>query len=114
VFLRVDDRPVAFQFDLACNGSVYFLKSGYDPAYRQFSPGKLAMTAALEHEFASARTFEFLGSEEQYKLAWSSSCREKRCLEAFAPTAAGFVDWAAIAYARPVAKRLLKRRPESR
>jgi CelD/BcsL family acetyltransferase involved in cellulose biosynthesis len=114
VFLRLDDRPLSFLFIVDCGGSYYLLKNGYDPAYRKFSPGRLVMHATIEHAVAAGRTVEFLGAEESYKLAWSSSCRDKRLLQAFAPTAPGFVDWAAVAYARPFAKRVLPRRPDPR
>jgi CelD/BcsL family acetyltransferase involved in cellulose biosynthesis len=111
MFLRLDGRPIAFQLDLACQSTVYFLKSGYDPAYRHFAPGKLAMYATVEHAFPLASRFEFLGADEPYKLTWSKSCCEKLLLEAFPPTVAGFIEWGAVAYGRPIAKRVLKRHP---
>jgi CelD/BcsL family acetyltransferase involved in cellulose biosynthesis len=109
VFLRLDGRAISFELDIACDACFYLLKSGYDPAYRKFSPGKLTLYSAVEHAFENSLTLEFLGAEEPYKLAWSSTCREKILLQAFAPTLPGFVDWTAVAYARPLAKRMLTR-----
>jgi CelD/BcsL family acetyltransferase involved in cellulose biosynthesis len=112
IFLRLDGRSLAFQFDLGWRGNHYFLKSGFDPVYRQFSPGKLLMHLAIKNAFsADFARCELLGSDEPYKLAWANSCREKRLLNAFARTPSGSLDWASYAYARPLARQMLAWRP---
>ena len=40
-FLRLDGRALAFEFAIEEGGVYYALKSGFDPAYRAFSPGTL-------------------------------------------------------------------------
>ena len=40
-FLRVGDRAVAADFSIETDGRHYLLKTGYDPNYRRFGPGKL-------------------------------------------------------------------------
>lgn len=105
-FLRLDNRPLAFDFALQDQGSLYFLKGGYEPAFRRFSPGQLLIQMMLEHAFVTGLTrFEFLGDAEPYKLAWTSSCRHLRLLQLFAPGVLGLLDWAVFAHGRPLAKR---------
>jgi CelD/BcsL family acetyltransferase involved in cellulose biosynthesis len=109
-FHRLDGRAFSVQFDLACDDTYYLLKSGYDPAYRRFSPGHLTMSRVIREAVTSGFTrLDLLGSDEPYKLAWSNSVTEKKLLLAFAPTLPGFVDWSTFAYARPLARRMLDR-----
>src|SRR5205085_12587753 len=42
-FLRLDGRAISVMFGLRQNGVLYLLKGGFDPAYRQFSPGQLLL-----------------------------------------------------------------------
>lgn len=105
-FLRLDGRPLAFQYLIEAGGSVYFLKGGYETEYARFAPGTLLAQETLARAFAAGlRTYEFLGTEEPFKLEWTDLVRERIGLEAFAPSAPGLAEWAAFAYARPVAKR---------
>jgi CelD/BcsL family acetyltransferase involved in cellulose biosynthesis len=109
-FLRLDGRPLAFDYCLEQGGVHYLLKTGYDPAYRAFGPGMLIRHEMLERAFASELSrYEFLGDEEPWKLDWTERSRERVLLQAFAPSAPGLVDWAAFAYGRPLAKRALAR-----
>lgn len=107
MFLRLDGRPIAFQYNLVQNGVWYYIKGGYDPAYARFSPGRLLTRAALEHAFSlGLSTYEFLGGDEHYKLQWTSACHERTLLQAFAPSPTGLVDWCTYAFLRPFAKRI--------
>lgn len=107
-FLRVGSRAVAFQYGLEDVGVYYFLKGGYDPVYRPFAPGKLLVHALLKHAFEENLTrFEFLGADDRFKLEWTSSRHDLKLFQAFAPSAAGLLDWATAAYGRPMAKRAL-------
>ncbi len=66
-FLRVDGQPVAFQYAIEDGGAYYPLKGGYDPRYREFSPGKLIIHATLSRAFSSGLArYEFLGDQAQY------------------------------------------------
>jgi CelD/BcsL family acetyltransferase involved in cellulose biosynthesis len=107
-FLRLDDRPVAFQFGLESGGCYYFLKGGFDAAYLRFAPGKLLLRTMLERSFASGLTrFDFGGGDEVFKREWTDASRELIRLDALASSPAGLAEWAAFAYARPLVRRLL-------
>jgi CelD/BcsL family acetyltransferase involved in cellulose biosynthesis len=107
-FLRLDGRALAFDYCLEHNGIHYMLKTGYDPAYRQFSPGRIIRYLMLARAFSSPiSTYDLLGPDYEWKREWSSAQQEILLLHMFAPTALGFIDRAALVHGRPAAKRAL-------
>ena len=112
-FLRLDDQPVAFEYALEHNGTYWFLKGGYDPAFAQFSPGRLLLKAMLERAFGVGLTrFDFGGLDEPFKLEWSNGFRMLVRLSSFAETPAGYAARAVepfVVMAPHAARRLLAR-----
>jgi CelD/BcsL family acetyltransferase involved in cellulose biosynthesis len=109
-FLRLDGRALAVDIAIEDGGRHYLLKTGYDPEARQLAPGLLLRFAMLERAFSSGlRSYEFLGTDEPWKLAWTRSIRERSDLQAFRPGAAGLAGWTTAAYVRPRAVRALAR-----
>jgi CelD/BcsL family acetyltransferase involved in cellulose biosynthesis len=107
-FLRLDGRPLAFDYCLEEQGIHYLLKTGYDPAYHAFAPGLLIRQEMLARAFSNGfARYEFLGETEPWKLEWTDTFRERRLLQAFEPFLPGVLDWAAFAFGRPLAKRAL-------
>jgi CelD/BcsL family acetyltransferase involved in cellulose biosynthesis len=89
-FLLLGERRIATQFGLETDGAYYFLKGGYDPAFARFSPGRLLHQRMIERSFSLGHeSYEFLGGEEPYKLAWAASAREIVALRAFRRTPVG-------------------------
>ncbi|HEY1771798.1 MAG TPA: GNAT family N-acetyltransferase [Gammaproteobacteria bacterium] len=108
--LRVDRRPLAMCFALQEHGVCHLLKAGYDPAFGTYSPGKQLMHAMFRDCFENGvRRIELNGDAEPYKLSWANESHEYKRLEAFAPSVAGQLAWAAFTYSRPVASRLRER-----
>jgi CelD/BcsL family acetyltransferase involved in cellulose biosynthesis len=106
IFLRVDERAVAFQFALEDGGSHLGLKTGFDPEFRAMSPGRLIVEASLERAFAiGLKRFEFMGTADAYKLRFANDTYDRVLFQAFSPRPAGRVLHAAFAYGRPLAKR---------
>jgi CelD/BcsL family acetyltransferase involved in cellulose biosynthesis len=107
--LRLDRLPVAMLYAVQEAGACHLLKGGYHPAYRRFSPGKLLMHAVVSHCFATGVSrLELHGDAEPYKLRWASAVCERKRIDAFSPTPAGVLAWAALAVAGPAVKRLLR------
>src|SRR5262249_37168835 len=108
-FLRLDERPLAFDYCLEEQGVHYLLKTGYDPAYRAFAPGVLIRQDMIARAFSNGLArYEFLGADEPWKLRWTGMLSERRLLQAFAPSLPGVVDYLrgrAFAFGRPLAKR---------
>jgi CelD/BcsL family acetyltransferase involved in cellulose biosynthesis len=106
IFLRLDDHAVAFQFALEDGGAHLGLKAGFDPQFRAMSPGRLIVQASLERAFAiGLKRFEFMGSDDAYKLRFANDAYDRVLFQGFSPRPAGRVLHAAFAYGRPLAKR---------
>jgi CelD/BcsL family acetyltransferase involved in cellulose biosynthesis len=106
-FLRLDGRAIAFRFDLEAGGTYYLLKSGYDPAFRRYSPGKLLMYSMAARAVSTGlATYEMLGTDESWKDHWTATAREYVRLDAYAPSAAGTASWALRTHGRRLARRL--------
>jgi CelD/BcsL family acetyltransferase involved in cellulose biosynthesis len=92
-FLRLDGQALAFDFCLECDKIHYLLKTGYDPVYANYSPGKVLRYLMLARAFSeSLATYELLGPLDPWKQKWTSAYRELHSLHIFAPTVLGFLD----------------------
>jgi CelD/BcsL family acetyltransferase involved in cellulose biosynthesis len=110
VFLRVGGTAVAFEYTLTDGRSLYDVKGGYRTEYHDVSPGFLIADALIGYAFAEGlETFELLGAAEPFKMEWTDQTRERVRVQAFARSPAGLVSYAAQAYGRPLAKRVLRR-----
>ena len=108
IFLRAAGRPIAFEMGIEDNDRFYFLKGGYDPEFRKFSPG--AMIAFEIIRWSAERgldTFEYLGAPEPAKLDWTDRTRSLAAVEAFSPRPSGRAARIAYVRGRPLAKRAL-------
>lgn len=108
-FLRLDGRAFAFDFAVEEGGVHSLLKTGYDPDFRAFGPGMLLRARMLQRAFElGVRRYDFLGRDDPWKREWMTHVEEQMLFQAFrGPT--GLVDWSLQTYARPIARRLLKR-----
>lgn len=87
--LFIDGVPAAHSLDLRHGDRVYGLKTSFDPAFGAMRPGVMLLVARLERYFADGvREFDFLGSDEAYKLQWTRRCRAHESLRLYAPTLA--------------------------
>jgi CelD/BcsL family acetyltransferase involved in cellulose biosynthesis len=109
-FLRLEGRPLAFDFCLEAGGAFYALKGGYDVEYRRFGPGSLLTVESLRRCFENGlESYEFLGSEDAYKLQWTSAVRERVRLQVFSRSLRGRGQDAAWRLGRPLVKRAQER-----
>jgi CelD/BcsL family acetyltransferase involved in cellulose biosynthesis len=109
-FLRLDGRPLAFDFCLETGDAFYALKGGYDIEYRRFGPGSLLTYESLRRAFERGLgSYEFLGSDDPYKLQWTSTTRERVRLQIFSRSVGGRGQDVAWRYGRPLVKRAQRR-----
>jgi CelD/BcsL family acetyltransferase involved in cellulose biosynthesis len=109
-FLRLDGRPLAFDYCLEEAGVHYLVKIGYDPAFRKYGPGVILRHEMLSRAFSSGLSrYEFLGIDMAFKLDWTNTVWEKPWLRAFAPSPAGSLDRLQFTRIRPLVKRALRR-----
>ncbi len=77
--MKLDGRVVAIQMGLVWHGRYYLIKPTYDEALASSSPGQLLTYAAIEHSVEEGlMSYEFLGSEDDWKLGWADSIRDTR------------------------------------
>lgn len=106
-FLRLDGRALAFQFGLRTAADYYFLKGGYDPEYRRYSPGKLLHARMIEALGAQGVVrYDFLGNTEAYKRLWSGDARPFLEVAGYKRSVAGTVDSFATARIPELLRRL--------
>jgi CelD/BcsL family acetyltransferase involved in cellulose biosynthesis len=92
-FLRLDGRALAFDYCLELDRTHYLVKTGYDPAYERFSPGKVLRYLMLVRAFSEGlAAYELLGGVDPWKQKWTNACRELQSLHIFAPTGLGFLN----------------------
>jgi CelD/BcsL family acetyltransferase involved in cellulose biosynthesis len=109
-FLRLDGRPLAFDFCLETGDALYALKGGYDVDYRRFGPGSLLTYESLRRAAENGlRSYEFLGTDDPYKMQWTSTTRERVRLQIFARSPGGLMQDAAWRFGRPLVKRAMER-----
>lgn len=105
VFLRIDGRAIAFQFDLEALGVYYSLKIGYDPEYERFSPGKLLMYAMVSRAMTlRLESYELLGTDEQWKHRWADGFHDMATLHAFSGSPVGRLSRAAFLWRGTLAR----------
>jgi CelD/BcsL family acetyltransferase involved in cellulose biosynthesis len=110
-FLRLDGRALAFDLCLDSGGSFYALKGGFETEYRSFGPGTVLTYESLARAFADPglRTYEFLGTADEYKRAWTSTTHERLRVQSFSRSPLGVAQLVAWRHGRPLAKRVLSR-----
>lgn len=82
--LELDGKPIAFEYDLRYGHVLYNLKLGYRPQFAALSPGLVLQATALQHAIENGvREYDFMGSDEDYKLHWSRTVRIHRRLVLF-------------------------------
>jgi CelD/BcsL family acetyltransferase involved in cellulose biosynthesis len=109
-FLRLDGRAIAAELDLECAGGLYALKSGFDPEYRAFGPGQMLTHDCLEWAFAEGlSSYEFLGTDEPYKMHWTDTTHSRARVRSFRRTVSGDLSALARHHARPLVRRLRRR-----
>lgn len=116
-FLRLDGRAIAFDLAFVHDDAEWLLKTGFDPALFTYSPGSLLRAEAIEQACAAGCTrYEFLGTDDPWKLEWTERTRPVVLLDGFAPGMRGRVEELAGRIARRVGVgvRSRTRRPRRR
>jgi CelD/BcsL family acetyltransferase involved in cellulose biosynthesis len=68
VTLRLDGRPIAFNYYFALAGRMIGYRTAFDPALARFAPGRLGLVEAIEAAAAEGlQTVELLGGAERLK-----------------------------------------------
>lgn len=75
-FMRIDGKAVAMQIAALCDNAFWGFKSGYDEAYREFSPGMILFREVVRYAANSGvATHEFLGKPAPWTQEWTTDQR---------------------------------------
>lgn len=89
-FLRLDARPVAFDYCLEGADVHELVKTGFEPTFGRYAPGMLLRQHMIQRAAdLGLRSYEFLGADEPWKLEWTTLRRDRLMLAAFAPGVRG-------------------------
>jgi len=67
-FLTIDGNKAAGYICLDYGNRMYVYNSGYDPAFRSFSPGWVLLSYLIQHAISSKKkVFDFMRGDEKYK-----------------------------------------------
>jgi hypothetical protein len=76
LWLEVDGRPAAAEFQLVGGGAIYAYQNGIHPEMEKFHPGKLANIASIRRAVEQGyRSFDFLRGDEPYKAHFRAAPR---------------------------------------
>jgi len=79
-------QPIAYSLCCSCRGWIGHLKTSFDDAFAELSPGAFVIDVSIEKACAlGAREFDFLGHAAPHKLAWSEHVRRHADYFLFAP-----------------------------
>jgi CelD/BcsL family acetyltransferase involved in cellulose biosynthesis len=83
-WVELEGRMVAWDFGILHGNRLYSPKSGYLEEFRSTAPGLVLELATIERCFEDGiEAHELLGSDEPYKLRFSTSVRRHRAFRAF-------------------------------
>jgi CelD/BcsL family acetyltransferase involved in cellulose biosynthesis len=83
-FLRLDGKPVAFQFGLTDGPRYLAMKPGYDESLGSLSPGQLLTESVLEDcAHRGLRELDLLGDDTPSKREWTDQVRQHGWLFVF-------------------------------
>jgi CelD/BcsL family acetyltransferase involved in cellulose biosynthesis len=105
-FLKVDDKAIAFAYNIEEGNRLFSFKIGHDPVYSKYGPGNLVCYELIERAFKSElRGFEFLGNNDSYKAKWTKSTRDLHTVHAFSHNIVSQGEQFAYSRLRPIARK---------
>ncbi len=76
IWMELDGRPLAAEYQLLGSDVVYAYQSGIDPDRLDLEPGRLAITATIRTSIERGyRSYDFLRGDEPYKAHWRAQPR---------------------------------------
>ena len=89
-FLRLNDKPIAFDYGLECCGTHYLLKTGYDESLARYAPGMILRRFMLERAFSlGLNKYDFLGEDYSWKREFTGASGERVSLQMYSGSVHG-------------------------
>jgi CelD/BcsL family acetyltransferase involved in cellulose biosynthesis len=84
-WIEIDGCPIAVEYGVCDDQTVYFYQSGFDPDAAHLSPGWLCVALSIKHAIeAGYRRFDFLRGDEAYKASLGARPRMLHDIRVFA------------------------------
>lgn len=75
-FLKLDDKPIAFQLGFVYNNVYSLVMTSYDESLKECSPSHLLMEEVLKDSISRGlKEFDFLGCDLEWKKDWTKAFR---------------------------------------
>jgi CelD/BcsL family acetyltransferase involved in cellulose biosynthesis len=114
-YLELNGQLLAAQFGLAHGGRYYMPKCAIAETARRYAPGHLLIHAVLQDIAQRGFSeFDFMGSDDEYKMKWASGVRPHSDWNLFGESVVGRLLWLARFRVKALAKKLLVRKSKSR
>lgn len=92
-FLRANGRRVAFVYALEDGESLFALKTGYDPAFADASPGQVLFgEIANDAEKRGLLDLDFMGHLDEWKRRWTEQTHDQVTIIVYRPTLRSATD----------------------
>lgn len=112
VWIETDGKPLAVEYQLAGDGSVYVYQAGVDPDRLAWEPGHVATARVIQLAIDQGfRRFDFLRGNEHYKTQWQAEFHGNTTVRVVAPRPGARIRhhaWLAVRTAKDWARRGLK------
>jgi len=107
--LSLENRPIAFEYNLLYRGSMYNLKLGFDEAFSKTSPGIVLRLSMLEWAFENnVYRYDYMGNAADYKMMFSTGLTIHENLEIFNKSFTGLTKYYTKSYIIPAVKNILR------
>ena len=83
--LKVHRKPVAFEFHIEYENTVYPIRADYDESYKEISPGSILEYEIIKSIFLGNKIIEYntCGHTYNYLMNWTKQVRDYRSIEIF-------------------------------
>lgn len=111
--LTLDEKPIAFEFNLICDGILHNFKLGFDKKYKDLSAGLILKSHIIQHLLTQdsnlgIKEYDFMGEATSYKLNWSRKVRELITVDIYSNSPKVLVYYLLKYKIKPLVKKLLK------
>lgn len=109
LFLKLNDKPIAFQLGFVYNDIYSLVMTSYDELFKECSPSHLLMEEVLKDSISrKLKKFDFLGCDLQWKKDWTQAVRPHSWFFVFRNSGFGHVLHKTKFKLVPAVKHLLK------
>ncbi|WNM63978.1 GNAT family N-acetyltransferase [Candidatus Nitrospira neomarina] len=105
--LKTNGVPIAMEYDLESKGKVFALRSDFDEAYKECSPGAYLEAQILQWLFVNGyQEYNYGPGLNAYKLHWADDFRTNVRIDVFNRTLTGRLTWELEGRIVPMCKRI--------